>query len=169
MPRAHPSCTLRYAYSIRSGSKGPFRFPGATWDRLHCTVEPSPGHIRCRKFLEFPNVVVLNAVVRRNTQMRAKERKRKAAKERKRAKLPFSKLPCSFSPKKELKPKLLGPDIFQWGGALPHEWVGAKSSVCPRNPGKPNFWAGYSGIFAGISRGRPKSLRKKVRVQNFGP
>ena len=35
--------------------------------------------------LKFPNAVVLNAVVRRNTQMSAKERKRKFAKERKRA------------------------------------------------------------------------------------
>ena len=24
-----------------------FGFPGATWDRFRCTVEPSPGHIRC--------------------------------------------------------------------------------------------------------------------------
>ena len=35
--------------------------------------------------LQFPNAVVLNAVVRRNTQMSAKERKRKSAKEHKRA------------------------------------------------------------------------------------
>ena len=35
--------------------------------------------------LEFPNVVVLYAVVRRNMHMSAKERKRKPAKERKRA------------------------------------------------------------------------------------
>ena len=32
----------------RSGSKGAFGFPGATWDRFRCTVEPSPGHIRYR-------------------------------------------------------------------------------------------------------------------------
>ena len=31
-----------------SGSKEPFSFPGATWDRFRCTVQPSPGHIRCR-------------------------------------------------------------------------------------------------------------------------
>ena len=30
-----------------------------------------------------------------------------------------------------------------------------------QNPGKTNFLAGYPGIFAGISRGCPKSLRKK--------
>ena len=35
-------------------------------------------------FLQFPNVVVLNAVRHRNTQRRAKERKRKSAKGHKR-------------------------------------------------------------------------------------
>ena len=39
---------------------------------------------------------------------------------------------------------------------------GPKGSVCPsKNPRKPNFWAGYPGIFAVISRGRPKSSRNK--------
>ena len=46
--RAHPSRTLLNAYFNRSGSKGAFSYPGATWDRFRCTVEPSPGHIRCR-------------------------------------------------------------------------------------------------------------------------
>ena len=32
-----------------TGSKEPFSLPGATWERFRCTVEPSPGHIRCRK------------------------------------------------------------------------------------------------------------------------
>ena len=48
------------------------------------------------------------------------------------SKLPLSKLP--FQPinilksatKKEHKPKLLGPDIFQWGGGLGCERMGAK-------------------------------------------
>ena len=48
IPRAHPSRTLVYAYFNRSRSKELFSFPGATWDRFRCTVEPSPGHIRCR-------------------------------------------------------------------------------------------------------------------------
>ena len=48
VPRAHPSRTLLYVYFNRSGSKELFSFPGATWDRFRCTVEPSPGHIRCR-------------------------------------------------------------------------------------------------------------------------
>ena len=29
-------------------AKGFFRPPGETWDHFRCTVEPSPGHIRCR-------------------------------------------------------------------------------------------------------------------------
>ena len=83
------------AYFNRSGSKGAFRLPRVTWDHFRCTVEPSPGHFRCRKFLQFPNAVVLNAVVCRTTSLSAKERKsmqnnakkhkRKSAKERKRA------------------------------------------------------------------------------------
>ena len=48
VPRAYPSCTLLYDYFNRSGSKGAFSFPGATWDRFRCTVEPLPGHIGCR-------------------------------------------------------------------------------------------------------------------------
>ena len=40
--------TLFYACSSRSGSKGAFSFPGATWDRFRCAVEPSPGRIRCQ-------------------------------------------------------------------------------------------------------------------------
>ena len=64
--------------------------------------------------------------------------------------------------KKEPKPKLFGPDIFQWGGGLTREWVGAKKfDTSPRKPGKSNFLGGISRDFAGISRGRPKSLRKK--------
>ena len=50
-----PRCTSRapfaspcfFAYFNRSGSKGAFRLPGATWDHFRCTVEPSPGHIGC--------------------------------------------------------------------------------------------------------------------------
>ena len=45
---AHSSRALLYAYFNRSGSKGAFSFPGATWDHCRCAVEPSPSHIRCR-------------------------------------------------------------------------------------------------------------------------
>ena len=54
---AHPLRTLLCAYFDRSGNivKGAFSFPGATWDHLCCTVERSPGHIRCRKELDTSN------------------------------------------------------------------------------------------------------------------
>ena len=32
----------------RGGNRRVFRLPGAGGDHFHCTVEPSPGHIRCR-------------------------------------------------------------------------------------------------------------------------
>ena len=66
--------------------------------------------------------------------------------------------------KKEPKPKLLGPDIFGWGESLLREGEGGqKVRYAFRNPGKPNFWAGYPGILAGIS------LRKTKFVFNFWP
>ena len=37
-------CTL----FTRGGSRRAFRLPGAGGDHFHCTVDPSPGHIRCR-------------------------------------------------------------------------------------------------------------------------
>ena len=37
----------------RSGSRRAFRLPGAGGEHFHCTVEPSPGHIRCR--VKTPN------------------------------------------------------------------------------------------------------------------
>ena len=66
------------------------------------------------------------------------------------------------------------PNFWVWissgGMAVFHvKGWGPKSSVCPSKPGKPNFFAGYPRIFAGISRGCPKSLRKKVRVQFLAP
>ena len=33
----------------RGGNRRAFRLPGKGGDHFHCTVEPSPGHIRCRK------------------------------------------------------------------------------------------------------------------------
>ena len=32
----------------RGGNRRAFRLPGEGGDHFHCTVEPSPGHIRCR-------------------------------------------------------------------------------------------------------------------------
>ena len=58
---------------------------------------------------------------------------------------------------KEHKPKLLGPDIFRWGGGLPRERVGAKKfGMSPQTQVNqsfgwdiPGFWPGY--IF-GVAR-----------------
>ena len=52
-----------------------------------------------------------------------------------------------------------GVGVFHMNG-----W-GPKSSIRPSKPGKSNFLGGISRDFAGISRGCPKSLRKKVCVQ----
>ena len=38
-------CTL----FTKGGNRRAFRLPGACGDHSHCTVEPSPGHIRGRK------------------------------------------------------------------------------------------------------------------------
>ena len=32
----------------KAGNRKAFRLQGAGGDHFHCTVEPSPGHIRCR-------------------------------------------------------------------------------------------------------------------------
>ena len=74
--------------------------------------------------------------------------------------------------KKEPKPKLFGPDIFRRGGGLPREGVGAKRfgmSFESRDPGKQNFLAGYSGIFARTSGIFAEMFEKKTYAFNFWP
>ena len=52
--------------------------------------------------------------------------------------------------------------IFSGGVGVFHvKGWGPKSSVCPSKPRESNFFGGISRDFAGISRKRPKSLRKK--------
>ena len=60
--------------------------------------------------------------------------------------------------------------IFSSGVGVFHVngW-GPKSSIRPSNPGKSNLLGGISREFAGISRGRPKSLRKKSLGSIFVP
>ena len=60
--------------------------------------------------------------------------------------------------------------IFSSGVGVFHVngW-GAKSSIRPSKPGKSNFLGGISRDFAGISRGRPKSLKKKSLGSIFVP
>ena len=56
--------------------------------------------------------------------------------------------------------------IFSSGvGVFDVNGWGPKTSTRPSKPGKSNFLCGMSRDFARISRGRPKSLRKKVCVQ----
>ena len=64
--------------------------------------------------------------------------------------------------KKKPKPKVFGPDIFGWGGGLPREVVGAKKfGMSLETQESQTFWW--------ISRGCPKSLRKKRLCSIFGP
>ena len=76
--------------------------------------------------------------------------------------------------KKEHKPKLLGPDIFQWGVGLPREGVGRKKLSMLSQPTETKLLGGISQDFAGMSWGCPKRLRKKFvcnsnleRVENL--
>ena len=56
-----------------------------------------------------------------------------------------------------------GPDIFGWGGVLPREGVGAKKfGMSFETQENHTFWRDVPGLCrAWISRGCPKSLRKK--------
>ena len=49
VPRLYPLRSLVCTLFNKGGSRGAFffRLPGASGDHFHCTVEPSPGHIRC--------------------------------------------------------------------------------------------------------------------------
>ena len=50
VPRAYPSHPLICAYFHRVGNKERFRLPGAGGEHFHRTLDPSPGHIRCRYY-----------------------------------------------------------------------------------------------------------------------
>ena len=67
---------------------------------------------------------------------------------------------------KEHKPKLLGPDILRFGGGLPREGVGLKSSVWPSKPGKPNFFGSIPGFCRDIPE-VPEKFEIKKFVFNF--
>ena len=53
VPRSHPSRPLVLHFVFRGGNRGAFRLPGEGGDHFHCTVEPSPSHIRCRLWADF--------------------------------------------------------------------------------------------------------------------
>ena len=71
--------------------------------------------------------------------------------------------------KKEPKPKLLSPDISGGVSVFHVMGWGPKKFVCPSKPRESNLFGGISRDFAGISRKRPKSLRKKCLGSIFGP
>ena len=63
--------------------------------------------------------------------------------------------------KKEPKPKLFGPDVFGWGGGLPHEGVGAKKFGMSLETREIKLLSRDIPGFCRETLGRPKSLRKK--------
>ena len=73
--------------------------------------------------------------------------------------------------KKEHKPKLLSPDILQWGRGLPRERVGAKKFGMSLETREIKlFWRDIPGFCRDIPpKKRPKSLRKKSLGSIFGP
>ena len=54
VPRSYPLRPLIFYYFSRGGNRRAFRLPGEGGDHFHCTVEPSPGHIRCRLLWSQP-------------------------------------------------------------------------------------------------------------------
>ena len=68
--------------------------------------------------------------------------------------------------KKEPKPKLFGPDIFQWGRGLPRERVGAKKfDMSLETQGIKLFGWDIPGFCRDIPEAPEKFEKKKVRVQ----
>ena len=88
------------------------------------------------------------------------------------SKLPFSKLPSSFSLTEEnsfregkgTQTKLFGPDIFGWGGGLPRERVGAKKcGMSLEAKGNQTFGRDLPGFCRAI-RGVPEKFEKEKFV-----
>ena len=72
----------------------------------------------------------------------------------------------SLRKKKEPKPKLFGPDIFQWGGGLPREWVGAKKfDISLETRETKLFGRGIPGFCRDIPGVPEKFEKKEVYVQ----
>ena len=69
--------------------------------------------------------------------------------------------------KKEPKPKLFGPDIFQWGRGFPREGVGAKKfDMSLETQGIKLFGRDIPGFCRDIP-GAPEKFEKKKFVFNF--
>ena len=72
-------------------------------------------------------------------------------------------------PKKEPKPKLLSPDIFWWGGGLPHEGVGAKKfGMSLETQGIKLCWRDIPGFCRDIPEA-PEKFEKNMFGFNFWP
>ena len=44
-----PHCVPLFSFLLTRDENRRAFGPGEGWDHVHCTVEPSPGHIRCRE------------------------------------------------------------------------------------------------------------------------
>ena len=71
-----------------------------------------------------------------------------------------------FQARKRNPPKLLGPDIFWWGGGLPREGVGAKKfGMSLETQGIKLFWRDIPGFCRDIPEAPEKFEKKNVWVQ----
>ena len=72
--------------------------------------------------------------------------------------------------KKEHKPKFLSPDIFQWGGGLSREGVGAKKFGIPLETTEIKlFWRDIPGFCRDIPGAPEKFEKKKICVRFSSP
>ena len=65
------------------------------------------------------------------------------------------------------KPKILGLDVFRWGGHLPREGGGSKSSVCPPKPKHQTFGPDVPGLspgFLGVAKKFEKNSLSSILV-----
>ena len=69
---------------------------------------------------------------------------------------------------KEHKLKLLGLDIFRWGGGVPREGVGAKTFGIPQNLGNRACWRDIPDFGWDIP-GVPENFEKESLRSIFGP
>ena len=69
--------------------------------------------------------------------------------------------------KKEPKPKLFGPDIFQWGRGFPHERVGAKKFDTSLETREIKLFGRDIPGFRRDIPGVPEKFEKKKFVFNF--
>ena len=131
VPLAFP-CFLHYLVGVET--EGLLDYQGRAGDHFHCMVEPSPGHIRCRRIMKsFARTSLtrfgqgMDVHDPRGCQINSG----KKSIHHHRGNPPYFlfrglRLYGVSGKKKEPKPKLFGPDIFGWGGGLPCERVGAK-------------------------------------------